>query len=66
MTREASAATVTASDPVRHWRLEALVKAGYPRTDALVLSQRADIDLHSAITLLEQGCPAETAMRILL
>lgn len=60
------AETVTSSDPVRHWRLEALIRAGYPPWDALVLSRRPDTDLHAAVALLERGCPPETAMRILI
>jgi hypothetical protein len=53
-------------DPVRRWRLQALVRAGYSPTDALVLSGNAEVDLHRAVELLERGCPVETAMRILL
>ncbi len=60
------AEAVTAADPVRHWRVEALIQAGYPPCDALVLSRRADVDLHLAIELLERGCPPETAVRILI
>lgn len=66
MTPTELAETVTTSDPVRHWRLEALIRAGYSPSDALVLSRRADIDLHTAVALLERGCPPETAMRILI
>lgn len=66
MTPTQVADTVTSTDPVRHWRLEALIRAGYPAWDALVLSGRADIDLHDAVRLLERGCPPQTAVRILL
>lgn len=53
-------------DPVTDWRLEQLVEAGYERPDAVRLSKRADVDLHVAIGLLRDGCPVETALRILL
>ena len=57
---------VTSADPVERWRLEALMKAGYPPWDALVLSRRDDVDLHDAVALMELGCPPELAVRILL
>lgn len=53
-------------DPVQKWRLELLTTAGYPQYHALVISARNDIDLHMAIRLLSDGCPLETALRILL
>lgn len=52
-------------DPSRQWRLQELERAGYPHAEALELSGRT-VDLHLAIGLLEQGCPVETAMRILV
>lgn len=57
---------VTEIERVEHWRLEALERAGYPHDAALRLAARHDVDLHRAIRLLESGCPAETAVRILL
>jgi hypothetical protein len=65
MTPAALAAKITETDPVRQWRLRALERAGYSASDALVLSRRADIDLHEAVKLLVSGCPASTAVRIL-
>ena len=56
----------TADAQVLRWRLAELERAGYPPDAALVLSGRADVDLHEAVALLESGCPLETAMRILL
>jgi hypothetical protein len=53
-------------EPVRTWRLEQLEAAGYPAYDAHVLSERADVDLHVAVGLLQAGCPVDTALRILL
>jgi hypothetical protein len=48
------------------WRFEALTKAGYDASDALVLATRVEIDLHIATDLLKRGCPVSTALRILL
>jgi hypothetical protein len=42
------------------------VRAGYDPGDATALAARHDIDLHFAISLLEQGCPLETALDILI
>jgi hypothetical protein len=66
MTPTQLADAVISADPVRRWRLQALVRAGYPPSDALVLSRRDDVDLHFAVELLERGCRPEIAMRILL
>lgn len=65
MSPAALADRITESDPVRRWRLRQLERAGYPPSDALVLSGR-DVDIHLAERLLAQGCPVDTAMRILL
>jgi hypothetical protein len=48
------------------WRFEALTRAGYDASDALVLATRVEIDLHIATDLLTNGCPVSTALRILL
>jgi hypothetical protein len=68
--RSMSAATlaekVTDGDPVRRWRLQRLVRAGYDPGDALVLSGQPEIDLHVAIDLVKRGCSPRTAVRILL
>jgi hypothetical protein len=34
--------------------------------NAAELAGRADVDLHTAIGLIESGCPADVALRILL
>lgn len=47
------------------WRITRLVEAGYCDECAIELAC-SDVDLHRAVTLLERGCPAETALRILL
>lgn len=51
---------------VEHWRAEELARAGYDRGDAVALASRHDIDLHLAVRLMEQGCPYETAIEILI
>ena len=56
----------TEQDRVHRWRVEALEKAGYDTESADELAGHPDVDLHRAIELLESGCPAETALRILL
>jgi hypothetical protein len=56
----------TEDERVAHWRLEQLVRAGYDEPVALLLADLRDVDLHLASDLLRQGCPAETALRILL
>ena len=56
----------TEQERVERWRSEALERAGYEPEAAAQLAARPDVDLHRAIGLLESGCPAETALRILL
>lgn len=47
------------------WRIARLMDAGYCDESAIEIGCSA-IDLHTAVRLLEQGCPPETALRILL
>lgn len=56
----------TEDERVARWRLEQLTRAGYEETAALVLADIVDIDLHLAVDLVRQGCPSDTALRILL
>lgn len=51
---------------VAHWRLEQLLRAGYDETAALVLADLTHVDLHVAVDLVRQGCPPDTALRIVL
>jgi hypothetical protein len=53
-------------DRVEQWRLASLERAGYDLESAAVLAASPEVDLHSAVTLLEQGCPLPLALRILL
>jgi hypothetical protein len=48
------------------WRLENLRRAGYDERSSLLIALTPEIDLHSAIELLERGCTLPTALRILL
>lgn len=56
----------TAGEQVREWRISELERAGWKLDDAQVLAGRMDIDLHLALRLLRDGCPRDTALRILL
>lgn len=56
----------TEQERVERWRAEELLRAGYDPGAAADLACRPDIDLHGAIELLERGCPADLAARILL
>jgi hypothetical protein len=56
----------TEQERVEHWRAEELVRAGFDPSDAVALASRHDIDLHLAVELVEQGCPYETAIDILI
>jgi hypothetical protein len=52
-------------DGVTSWRVEQLLAAGYDAEAALVLALDRDVDLHLAVSLLERGCPPDTALEIL-
>jgi len=52
-------------DGVTSWRVERLLAAGYGADAALVLALDRDVDLHLAVSLLERGCPPDTALEIL-
>jgi hypothetical protein len=56
----------TELERVELWRSEELERAGFGRRAAGRLAARHDIDLHTAVQLLERGCPPELAVRILL
>jgi len=58
--------TESEHERVERWRAEALERAGYSHEAAAELAARPDVDLHRAIDLLQNGCPPETALRILL
>ena len=56
----------TEMDRIEQWRHEALERAGYDPEAAIVLAASHDVDLHSAVSLLERGCSVELALQILL
>jgi len=56
----------TEMERIERWRAEELERAGYEPRAAGRLAVRHDVDLHSAIELLERGCPTDLALRILL
>jgi hypothetical protein len=51
---------------VLRWRMTQLVQAGFPAPRATELAVRLDVNLHDALALTANGCPPETAARILL
>jgi hypothetical protein len=56
---------ITERAKVESWRLHVLMEAGY----SLHVAERiagSEVDLHSAVALLEAGCSPETAAEILL
>ena len=67
---EMSAANVTEPEleieVVEQWRLDSLERAGYDPESAAVLAASPEVDLHTAVALLEQGCSVELALQILL
>ena len=51
---------------VEQWRLDSLERAGYDAESAAVLAASPEVDLHRAVSLLQQGCSVELALQILL
>jgi hypothetical protein len=51
---------------VFEWRFEELVHAGYSTDQAWRLASDPTVDIRLAERLLANGCPTETAQRILL
>lgn len=58
-------AVVDADLEVVKWRRRVLIRAGYSDEEALELASRPHVDLHLAVDLLGEGCPAKTAVKIL-
>ena len=46
------------------WRREQLVDSGFPPALAARIAAEGGYDLHALIELVERGCPAELAVRI--
>ena len=51
---------------IERWRMEVLEGAGYDRRTAALLACRKDVDLHRALSLVQNGCSPELALQILL
>jgi hypothetical protein len=62
--RIATSHTAPAS-PVVEWRRERLLGAGFASDLATRLAQDRAIDVHAVLELVDRGCPAELAARIL-
>ncbi len=63
---ETDEAPETEMERVLRWRWHELRRAGFGFRDSLLLAVSLDVDLHLATELLASGCPAETALRILV
>jgi hypothetical protein len=53
-------------EQVERWRTTELERAGYSADAAARIASRHDVDLHRAVQLVENGCPPELALKILL
>jgi hypothetical protein len=51
--------------PVVEWRAERLIEAGVPSEMARRVAADRAYDLHAVLVLVDRGCPAELALRIL-
>jgi hypothetical protein len=51
---------------IEHWRAEELERAGFSPAHASKLAARHDVDLHRAVELVQRGCPADLAFKILV
>jgi hypothetical protein len=66
MTTAAEEVLESELERVERWRAEELMRAGYDPASAVELAMCHDVDLHSAVDLVQRGCPAELARQILL
>ena len=56
----------TETERIERWRAEELERAGYEPRAAGRLAVRHDVDRHAAVDLIQRGCPADLALKILL
>jgi hypothetical protein len=63
---DVQAPEVTERERIVRWRMDELERAGYSPEQAAELAARHDVDLHRAVELIERGCDADLALRILL
>jgi hypothetical protein len=66
VTTQVVLADETERERVIRWRVEQLAKIGYSWPAAMVLAANTQIDLHTAVDLVQRGCNPDTAVRILL
>jgi hypothetical protein len=52
-------------DPVVLWRTSRLRDAGFSRQLAETVARNCAYDLHAILELMDRGCPAKLAVRIL-
>jgi len=52
-------------DQLTTWRLDQLIRSGFPDDIATRVATDARFDLHALIELVERGCPPDLAVRIL-
>jgi hypothetical protein len=57
--------TKTESESVIEWRTECLAEAGFSPALARKVAADSGYDLHALLGLVDRGCPAELAVRIL-
>jgi hypothetical protein len=48
------------------WRFDTHGRCGFDHDAAAVIAANVEVDLHSAVDLVERGCPPDVATRILL
>jgi hypothetical protein len=51
---------------IERWRSDELERAGYDPRQAAKIAARHDVDLHTAVDLVRNGCTPELALEILL
>ena len=66
VTTQVVLADETERERVIQWRVEQLAKIGYSWPAAMVIAANTQIDLHTAVDLVQRGCNPDTAVRILL
>ncbi|MGH3142901.1 MAG: hypothetical protein ACRDO9_07205 [Gaiellales bacterium] len=57
--------SVTEQQSIVGWRRDQLAAAGFPLPLAAEIAADAGYDLHAVIELVERGCPAALAVRVL-
>jgi len=56
----------TETERVERWRMDELLRVGFDVESASLVAAELGVDLHAAVGMIEQGCPPELAVRILL